>query len=705
MRRILFVVPLTEPGTPIAAVLNRVRAQMTAAEFRCMVVAIDDGGGETTREQLREAGSRMPLHTITHRFPRGWGESLRDGLEWVADHGNPEDVAIVMDADDSHAPECVPALLAAVDRGADVAVASRFCRGAGGTGRSWSGRALSWLGALSLRPFLGLADLKDPTGGFYAVRVPTLRSTLEAYRGRFLELSTWDRACSAEALVKLARSGARCVEVPLTQRGDQPPAARRSQRNVAGYVRLIARTWLATAASPPVPSPPVARWEWRALAALLLIALALRVYRIDRIPAVVIHDECDNLFNVYQILQGKGPGFFGVDWKPQPAASIYVLSWFMWVSNSVTALRLPTVMVSVAALVPFFLLLRTVVAVPVALLTTGLLAADTWYLHFSRTGWDNIDACLFLLAAVLCLRRAVRNGQWRWFAATGIWCALGLYGPFGGRAILPITLLIGLMSLRRAAMPRGRLLAGLLLSTAVAIALLVPQLRTALSDWDGFQKRTRFVYVLGGENETKPALTKLAIVLEASGRKAYQLFAPGFPIGRERTDRYLRTETGAFSRPTAVLLGIGMLAGLLCLAQTWHWWVVLVASFVLTEGLTIGNLNGARGIVFVPILYLFIGLAIEAGWTVCRRLSRALPALVVVAALALGASTSHQYFEWAQSQLLLNALEPSIPVDEFPAWQTFVREWIATRPEFFNVGMWKTRQAQQRAAQAGSPPQ
>jgi hypothetical protein len=78
------------------------------------------------------------------------------------------------------------------------------------------------------------------------------------------------------------------------------------------------------------------------------LVVADGVTTLERIPAVVFHDECDNLVNVYQILNGRGPGFFGFDWKPQPAASVYLLSLSMRLGMSVVMLRLPAALFSVA---------------------------------------------------------------------------------------------------------------------------------------------------------------------------------------------------------------------------------------------------------------------------------------------------------------------------------------------------------------------
>jgi hypothetical protein len=449
------------------------------------------------------------------------------------------------------------------------------------------------------------------------------------------------------------------------------------------------------------PSSKQRRWEWIGLAAILSAALAIRLYALDRIPAVVFHDECDNLVNVYQILNGKGPGFFGLDWKPQPAASVYLLSLSMRVGMSIWTLRLPAVLFSVAALIPFHLLARRTLGVPAALLTTGLLATDIWYLHFSRSGWENIETCLFLMTAALCICDGVRSGRLRSFAGAGACAALGAYGYFGGRAVLPTVLLIGLLSLLRPSIPRRRLVGGILLMLAVALLLFAPQLRTVVSKWDTFQRRSRDVYILAG-SKTMPVVEQLSILARSFVSKGQQLFSEHIPIGIERGNRYLPMSTGAFTRPTAALLGAGMIISVFWLSETWLWWLLLLLPFVLTEVLTRGSLNGARGVIFVPVLYLFVGLSIHLAWRLCRRVWRPLAALVVVGVIALCLSTTRRYFEWAQSPELLFALEPAIPVAEFPEWQAFQLEKAKTG-ELFNVLMWKNRERQRTAQQFANP--
>jgi hypothetical protein len=414
----------------------------------------------------------------------------------------------------------------------------------------------------------------------------------------------------------------------------------------------------------------VAGWEWIALVGLLLAALLLRLYALGSVPPVVIHDEGDNLVNVYQILAGRGPGFFGLDWKPMPAAGVYLQSLFVGQSMSVFALRLPTALFSTAALIPFFLLLRREVSAVPAWLTTMLLATDTWYLHFSRTGWENVWVCLPFLSAAVCADRAVRTGSVRSFVWTGVWSAVGAYGYFSGRAILPtmLTVFAGAWIMRRA--PRHRLAAGALLALLVALVLVAPQIKTATDQWEHFMMRPRHLSVFGPLKAEKSVPQKVWLVGRNVVRKSYELFN-GRIFAGDYEARYLPIERGALPRMTALLALAGLAISLRRSSPVRWWWVLFVVPFFLSEALVRHkHLNGARALIVLPVVYLFVGWGMQSLWHWAgeRWPRMALPVALSLSAI-LATSSSRFYFDWAQSANLRQALAPAIPVESFAAWQ------------------------------------
>lgn len=178
---------------------------------------------------------------------------------------------------------------------------------------------------------------------------------------------------------------------------------------------------------------------WREAAGVLVVlvlALALRVVRLDSIPTNITADEADNLSTVFRIDEAGEPGPFGLDWKPQPAMSAYLFLGSMEVfGKTIFGMRMASAVLSTLAIIPFYLLARQVVRPVPAIGGAALLATGQWYLHFSRSGWENVHVALYALLAALAISLALRRGQYRWYVLAGVACALGLYGYFEiGRA-------------------------------------------------------------------------------------------------------------------------------------------------------------------------------------------------------------------------------------------------------------------------------
>ncbi|MCA9265540.1 MAG: glycosyltransferase, partial [Planctomycetales bacterium] len=124
------------------------------------------------------------------------------------------DLLVTMDADYSHHPCYIPALLAAMPavggrtENVDVAIGSRYVAGGGIDGWAISRRIMSRLMNAFARIWLRL-PIRDCTGAFRCYRVSTL-ACVDSERIRSRGYSFFE-----EILWRLARSGARMVEVPI----------------------------------------------------------------------------------------------------------------------------------------------------------------------------------------------------------------------------------------------------------------------------------------------------------------------------------------------------------------------------------------------------------------------------------------------------------------------------------------------------------
>lgn len=129
-----------------------------------------DGTGEVADELSHDYLGKL---TVLHRqHKQGLGKAYIQGFRQALDQG--ADVIGMMDADLSHPPERLPALLAALEK-ADVVIGSRYVSG-GSVDKDWPiwRKAMSWFGNNYARVILGL-PIQDATGGYRLWRRSALK--------------------------------------------------------------------------------------------------------------------------------------------------------------------------------------------------------------------------------------------------------------------------------------------------------------------------------------------------------------------------------------------------------------------------------------------------------------------------------------------------------------------------------------------------
>ncbi len=457
-----------------------------------------------------------------------------------------------------------------------------------------------------------------------------------------------------------------------TEDSPNPPAARSLPFQSAQYLAEAARSGLA--------DPHVV-----ALGAVLGFALLVRVIWLESLPPNVTADESENLRTVYQILAGRGPGLFGLDWTQLPALNTYVIAAFMTIGGfSISAMRLASVLLSVLALVPFYLLARRVSGPMAALIATLLLSANAWYLNFSRSGWENVWVALYALGALYCLELGLSRGRQRYFVAAGVFCALGLYGYFPGRLILPALLIYLPFALRWRSQPALKVLSGFGIMTAVALLLFVPQAITLLREGEVIGTRGEEVLVFTADT-TAAGMLRAIMQKTAATLRAFLLLDPGVLVH----PRYTPQGAAVLDPLTGIAYVAGLLLGIKRWRETLPWWILLGVCLFLPQIVTRGVVNGARAVPFAPALYLFVALALAE---ILRRPSL-VPlrwALVLLVPLVVH-STLTGYFAWMKSPELAQAREPAVEIAEFADWQAQQRsEALAGRPGF-NLDEWQAR--------------
>jgi glycosyltransferase involved in cell wall biosynthesis len=193
--RTLIVVPAFNEAATVGRVVAEARALPQAPD----VVVIDDGSSDGTGDGVDTRLVRLP-------FNCGIGAAVQTGLRLALADGY--DRVVRLDGDGQHDARVVPALLAVLESGqADFVVGSRYVEREG-----FQSSVPRRIGSRWFRVLLRLAcgqQVSDPTSGLWAANRRAAALLAADYASDYPEV---------DALVLLARSGCRIVEVPTVMR-------------------------------------------------------------------------------------------------------------------------------------------------------------------------------------------------------------------------------------------------------------------------------------------------------------------------------------------------------------------------------------------------------------------------------------------------------------------------------------------------------
>jgi len=203
IQKFLVIIPTYNEATGILATLDRT----LAADPRLEILVVDDGSPDGTAQHIRRHpafGAR--LHLLEREGKLGLGSAYRQAFQWAIERGY--DACVEMDADLSHNPADIPALIHGLDTGADAAIGSRYLGGV---------RVLNWpqdrlflsLGASKFVRAVTKLPLTDATSGFKALRTEALRKL------DWRQFKAEGYGFQIELHFFLWKQGARIVEVPI----------------------------------------------------------------------------------------------------------------------------------------------------------------------------------------------------------------------------------------------------------------------------------------------------------------------------------------------------------------------------------------------------------------------------------------------------------------------------------------------------------
>ncbi len=216
------IVPTYDEAASIERLLRSVATVLAdAAPGDHRILVVDDGSPDGTADLAERLGAELDVVEVLRRTEKnglgqaylaGFAHALAAGAERVCE----------MDADLSHDPGHLPALLTAAER-ADVVLGSRYVQGGGVTEWGLLRRLLSRGGCIYARLILGLPQ-HDLTGGYKVLH----RRVLEAIQ--LDSVRSQGYVFQIEITYRAVLAGFRVVEVPIVFREREVGTSKMSAR-------------------------------------------------------------------------------------------------------------------------------------------------------------------------------------------------------------------------------------------------------------------------------------------------------------------------------------------------------------------------------------------------------------------------------------------------------------------------------------------
>jgi dolichol-phosphate mannosyltransferase len=204
MPNAIVVVPTYNEIANISSIVGKLRQAVPRAH----VLIVDDSSPDGTGERADELASADPGVTVLHREKKeGLGKAYLAGFSYALDRGY--EYIVEIDADGSHDPTELPAMIKLAKAGNDLVIGSRWVEGGSVKNWPWFRHSVSRAGNAYARILLG-SHIQDLTAGYRVFRASALTELgLEG-------VSSQGYCFQVELAWNLERAGYRVVEHPIT---------------------------------------------------------------------------------------------------------------------------------------------------------------------------------------------------------------------------------------------------------------------------------------------------------------------------------------------------------------------------------------------------------------------------------------------------------------------------------------------------------
>jgi len=241
IRKTYILLPAYNEAPSLARLIPRITQQLSTAGRSFEVIVVNDGSSDNSSQTLHAMPPTNHVRELRHEINRGYGAALRTAFLWVAQNASSEDAAVSLDADNTHDPAYIPAMLQKLEEGFIGVTASYTMPGGHAIGVPWMRRMMSfWINAW-FRSSVGLPGIDTYTNGFRAYRASAIWAVQQKYQEHLIDETGFPGG--VEFFLKVAGLKQPLTEIPFDlhyeQRGDQSKI--RLGETIRKYLHLLSK--------------------------------------------------------------------------------------------------------------------------------------------------------------------------------------------------------------------------------------------------------------------------------------------------------------------------------------------------------------------------------------------------------------------------------------------------------------------------------
>ena len=244
-KMITIILPVYNEAKALPLLLEEIRRVLDSSFHDYLVLVVDDGSTDETKNIAISFNKSIPLRVISHRTNKGLGVTICTGLKEVVRTCSSEDIIVTMDGDNTHKPSYIIAMVNKILEGYDVVIASRYQPGGKEIGLSFKRKFLSKTVNFILGTILPVKGVKDYTCGYRAYNGMKLKEGFAFYNGNLVKEKGF--SCMTEILLKLSKlPSLKVSEVAMVLRYDlkDGPSKINIFRTILRYVCMITRSFI-----------------------------------------------------------------------------------------------------------------------------------------------------------------------------------------------------------------------------------------------------------------------------------------------------------------------------------------------------------------------------------------------------------------------------------------------------------------------------